>query len=379
MKIAFIGQKGIPAKQGGVEKHAENLALKMVSLGHEVFAYSRFDYTKSREKNFRGIKIINLPTLKLKNLAAIIHALLATLSVCRHDFDIVHYHGVGPATLSFIVRLLKPQTKVAATFHCRDQFHKKWGFLARKYLAFGEYAINKFPHQTIVVSEILKEFSLKRFGRQTVYIPNGVTITKTEKKKELAKFGLEPKKYLLVVSRLVEHKGIHYLVKAFQSLKTDLKLVIVGDSSCTDQYLRNLKKLASSNKNILFLGLQTGEALAELYANAGLFVHPSDAEGLPINVLEALKYGLPSLLSDLPENIEASGGFARFFKRGDITDLTRKLEEILRNVDALKSQAELGKSFVAKKYNWNVIASKVENIYEELATPKPLTLLTRAA
>ncbi|MBU1167223.1 glycosyltransferase family 4 protein [Patescibacteria group bacterium] len=374
MKIAFIGQKGIPAGQGGVEKHVEKLAQKLHGFGHEVFVYSRKEYTGTEAKEFQGIKIVNLPAIPSKNLEAISHTFLATLDVLRQDYDIVHYHGVGPSTLSFIPRLFKRNTKVVATFHCRDQFHQKWGFMARKFLKFGEYAISTFPHKTITVSKILKKFCQEKYNREAAHIPNGVDIVKTNATDLLANFGLEKDNYILTVSRLVKHKGIHCLIDAYKKIETGKKLVIVGDNSYTSDYVKELKDLARDDDRIIFTGLQTGESLAQLFTNASLYVHPSEAEGLPITILEAMNYGLPTLATSIPENIEASGGLIHFFRKGDTLDLSYKMKILLNDKELSDSKTEVAQKYVEETYNWETISLDIEQLYEELMIPRPVLM-----
>lgn len=364
MKIAFIGQKGIPAKQGGVETHVENLAITLRDRGHDVFVYARKSYAGSQSRMLSGMTRIVLPAIQTKNLEAISHTFLASLDVLRRDFDVVHYHGVGPALLSFIPRIFKRNTKVIATFHCRDQFHKKWGIMARTMLKLGEWAINTFPHETITVSQILKKHSKKEFNRETTYIPNGCAINPTQNDSTLAEFGLKRSGYILAVTRLVRHKGIHYLIDAYNKLDTDLKLVITGDTSYTDDYIAEIKEQAKDNPNIIFTGVQSGDALGQLFINAQLFVHPSEAEGLPINVLEALRYGLPTIVSNIPENIEASGGYVYLFKNKDAQDLHKKMELVLSRIDLAQNVASLGQRYVKEKYDWNAITQAIEKVYE---------------
>ena len=242
MKIAIIGSKGIPSKEGGVEKHVEGLATNLVKLGHEVFVYSRKHYTGYNKKNYKGVRIINLPSIKLKNLDAISHTLLATIDVLRRDVDVIHYHSVGPSTLAFIPKILKRKAITITTFHCKDKEHQKWSKLARLYLSAGEYTSAKFPHQTITVSKNLVKYCKEKFNKEVEYIPNGINIKPSRKTENLDKFGLAPNEYILFVGRLVKHKGVHYLIKAFKELKTDKKLVITGGSTYTDDYVKYIKE-----------------------------------------------------------------------------------------------------------------------------------------
>lgn len=384
MKIAFIGSKGIPAKFGGIERHVEELSTKLAGLGHEVFVYCRKYYTNYDKQTYRGVNLIYLPSIRTKNLDAISHTFLATLDALRRDYDVIHYHGVGPSTLSFIPRLLKRKAKIVATFHCQDKFHQKWGKIARTYLSFGEYAACKFPHQTITVSKTIKQYCKNAFNKEVEYIPNGVAISNVQGDEEIKKFGLEKGKYIMTCARLVRHKGIHYLIKAFNLLKSqnyksakvrDLKLVIVGDSAYTDDYVQYLKKLASSNKDIIFTGLQFGKTLAQLFQNAYIYVHPSEAEGLPITVLEAMAYKKTVLVSNIPENIEAFAGHGYMFVNKDINDLKYKIELLLQNPELVKKTGEKAHNYVLLNYNWNKIVGATLNLYNKLCISKEAKLV----
>ncbi len=370
MKIAFIGQKGIPARFGGIERHVEELALRMVLAGHTVFAYARKWYTDPQIKSFEGIKVISLPSIRTKHLDAISQTFLASLHAIGQNYDVIHYHGVGPALLSWIPRLFNPRARVVVTFHCIDRKHQKWGLLARLSLKVGEWAACKFAHETIVVSQTLQHYCTNTYDCEVAYIPNGVT-TKTKYQDDLIanQFGLKKDSYIAMVSRLVRHKGAHYLIEAYKSLKTNKKLVIVGDSSFTDDYVDELKKLAQADKNIVFTGYQQGEVLHQLFANAAFIVHPSESEGLPIAVLEAMSYGKTVLASDIPENAEVvRSGVGFTFRNKSVADLARKMRFLLDNKTLATQTGQAAKKFVLKNYHWDDIAEQTIKLYEELLT-----------
>ena len=373
MKIAFIGQKGVPAKGGGVERHVEELSTRLAKSGHEVYAYTRRHYTGYDQSEYQKVKLINLPAIKTKNLEAITHSFLATLDALRRNYDVIHYHGVGPSTLALLPRLLKRKTKVVATFHCRDQFHQKWSLLARLYLRFGEWATAKFPHQTITVSNSIKQICVDQYNAPTAErIPNGVMITEHPGSETINKFGLKSGKYIMTCARLVRHKGIHYLIEAFNELKAanpeslkGLKLAVVGDSVYTDEYVKELKNLAKDNDDIVFTGFQSDKTLAQLFQNAYLYVHPSEAEGLPITVLEAMKYGKTVLVSDIPENVEAFAGYGYMFASSNVEDLQYKLELLLTNPELVQEVGQKAKKYVGANYNWNDIVKNTVELYRE--------------
>lgn len=363
---------------GGVEAHVEKLATGLAARGHKIFVYTRPWYTPRKKKTFEGVKLISLPSIHSKNLDAISHTFLAGLDVLRRDYDIVHYHGVGPALLAWIPRLFKPATKVIVTFHSVDRFHQKWGLLARVALYIGEWAAVKFAHDTITVSKVLQMYVSESHNADTIYIPNGVDIPKKRSPKLIKKmFGLKKDEYILFLSRLIPHKGTQYLIDAYNKINPKQKLVIAGGGSFTDDYVKFLQKKAAGNPNIIFTGqLQGGSELwSELYSNACLFVHPSEREGLPIVVLEAMSFGLGVLTSDIPESMEAiAGGHGFSFKNKSVPDLTKKLRHLLNSPELVRRVGAGAQQHVRKNYNWEGIVVSVETVYKAALGFRPASV-----
>ncbi len=381
MRIAMIGQKGmeIGERGGGIEQHVRALSQHLGRRGHEVTVYARRRYvpvlsvstarSSRMAGEFPGVVVRFFPTIYRKNLEAIVHAFLCTLDALFRDYDIIHYHGVGPSTLAWIPRLLKPKARVVCTFHSQDQFHQKWGMLARLYLRFGEWAACRFPHATIAVSHVIQVEARRRYGRQIIYIPNGAEVQTVAAFDRVSAFGLKSGRYILNVGRLVPHKGVHYLIEAFKKLEIgNWKLVIVGASAYTSGYEKRLKELAADRDDILFLGYQSGEALRQLYAHAYVYVQPSESEGLPVVVLEAMSYGRPVLVSDIPENLEALSGNAErpvgfSFQNKNADDLARKLSDLLAHPAIVEAAAARTQEAVRTRFNWNIIAVHTEAVY----------------
>ncbi len=376
MRIAFIGQKGIPAvKQGGVERHVEELATRLAERGHEVFAYVRNNYTDKRIRQYAGVKLIHLPSIGTKHLDALSHTFFATLHSLFYNYDIIHYHSIGPSFLSFIIKIFKPKTALVATYHSQDYFHQKWNGFAKKCLRMAEYMTCKIPDKTIAVSQSLGNFVKLKFRREAVVIPNGFSVSETEAADELEKWGLVKNEYILSVSRLVRHKGIHYLIEAYKklygrNLHKGKKLVIVGESSHTDGYVKFLRHLASGNKSIIFTGAQSGQALSQLFSHSYLFVQPSETEGLSIALLESQGYGKTALVSGIPENLEAIGSNGFAFRSGDIEDLQDKLGKLLCEPALVYKTGNSAKIEVSKKYDWEKITTQTESLYKSLINHK---------
>ena len=376
IKIAFIGQKGIPTQQGGIEKHVEELSARLAKAGLDITVYSRPHYTKKAKKTYKyhGVKIINLPSIPTKHLDAITHTFVSTIHALTQDYDIIHYHGVGPSLLSWIPRIFSPRTRVIATFHCIDRNHQKWGSLAKLALFWGEWAACRFPHRTISVSRALKQYCQIKFNQDVVYIPNGVkTKLVQNSEKVLAQYGLTKDGYIVSVSRLVRHKGIHTLIKAYNKLHTNKKLVIVGGSSQTDDYVNELHELAKGNKNIIFTGEKSGNDLNALFKNAYIFAQPSESEGMSIALLESMAYGVPALVSDITENREAIGDCGLEFKNKSVADLTQQLSFAIKHPRFIKQKAAEAKARVVKCYDWEDIAKLTALVYEEIIAESDAT------
>jgi len=372
MKIALIGQKGIPATWGGVEKHVEQLTQRLADFGHEVLVYNRAHYVVPEavaafQKAYPTVRLITRPSLKSKHFDAITHTFFATVHAIKENVDVYHFHSVGPSLLSWMPRLFRPRARVITTFHSPDRLHQKWGFFARLVLTIGEYTAMRFAHRTITVSHDLEKYAQSRYGKAPVYIPNGVNMPQRVRPSMIAaQFGLKENDYILVVTRLIPHKGVHHLIAAFKTLNTTKKLVIVGDSAYTDEYVKQLHQQAQGDNRIVFTGFQTGRMVEELYSNCTLYVQPSESEGLSISLLEAGSYGKCILTSDIPSNAEVVQGYGYLFRNADVNDLAKQLQMLLDHPERVEQAGKALAARVESEYDWKHVATRVERLYSEV-------------
>jgi glycosyltransferase involved in cell wall biosynthesis len=358
LRIGVIGTYGIPALHGGIERHIEEIYVRLAARGHEVTVYCRSHYTE-HEGFYKGVHLRRLPAVQTKHLENPTHTLLSSLDALLRRYDLVHYHAALPGLFSFIPRLTGIKTVV--TLHGLDWQREKWGRIARWVIKMGEKGAIAFPHATIVVSQTLKAYCKQVYGREVTYIPNGVNIPTPRPAIAIRQFGLESDKYILFVGRLVPEKGCHYLVEAFRGLQTDLKLVLVGGSRHTDAYVQSLQDAGQSN--VILPGYVYGEMLEELYSNAYLYVQPSTVEGLPISVLEAMSHGKCALVSDIAENREAIGNCGLVFRSRDVADLRATLMMLLDAPLLVRQMGEEAQNRVSKLYNWDRIAADTESLF----------------
>lgn len=357
----MIGQKGMPTLFGGIERHVEEVSLRLAQIeDYEVFVYTRAYYTSKKIKRYKKINLVYLPSLSTKHLDAISHTFLASWhAIFKIKADLIHYHGIGPALCIWIPKLFRPKTKIVFTFHCRDYFHKKWGKFAQLSLKIGERIGCYLADEVIPVSLEIEKYIENKYNRKTKFIPHGISQVSNLPAELIKKWGLEKNNYLLAVSRLIAHKGIQYLIKAYQQIKTDKKLVIVGPNFHTKDYENELKRIAGNNPQILFLGAQQGKILEELYSNTYLFISPSEQEGLPITVLEAGSFGRSLLLSNIEPHKQIFEDLPFLFNNKDIKDLKQKLESILKNPQLVNQRGREIKEYAEKICSWDKIVEKI--------------------
>jgi glycosyltransferase involved in cell wall biosynthesis len=364
----MIGHKRIPSREGGVEVVVEELSVRLAALGHEVHAYNRagkyvhgIDDGKQKLKTYKGIKLINVPTISIKGGDALISSFLATLLALFGRYDVIHFHAQGPSVMILLTRLFGIRS--VSTVHGLDWQRAKWGKFASKYLKFCEKVITRHASEVVVLSRNNQQYFLDTYRRKTNFIPNGVNRPEPHAASLITKkYGLRGGDYILFLARLVPEKGLDYLIEAYKRIDTDKKLVIAGSGSHSDDYVAKVTASAAADGRIIMTGFVQGVVLEELFSNCFAYVLPSDVEGMPISLLEAMSYGRRCLVSNIPENTEIVENHAIAFNKSDTGDLKEKLERLIRSEDGKYDPNEIS-DFVLKKYDWNRIAEQYLELY----------------
>lgn len=373
MKIAMIGHKRIPSREGGIEIVVAELSKRMAAQGHDVTAYNRKsehiagkDFEQSEKiKQWQGVKIKWVKTPDSSKLNAIVYSFFATIRAVFSRFDIIHFHAEGPASMVILAKLFRKRSVV--TIHGLDWQRSKWGGFATKFLKFGERMAAKYADEIIVLSKNVQDYFIKVYNRETVFIPNGISKPDNYEPEIIKnKYGLDKDGYILFLGRLVPEKGVHYLIEAYKELDTDKKLVIAGGSSHTKEYESELKALANGNENIIFTGFIQGKELDELYSNAYIYCLPSDLEGMPISLLEAMSYGNCCLTSNIAECSEVCGENAVYFEQGNVQSLKSTLEELLKNEERVSKLKNAAARYILSRYNWDNVCDDTLKLYESI-------------
>lgn len=365
LNIAMYGQKqAVNDRSGGIEVVVSELSGRLVKLGCRVTCYNRSFRGADKVKEYEGVRHKYVPTIDKKGLAAVTSSFFAALCCAFGRYDAVHIHAEGPAAFCFIPKLFGK--RVIVTVHGLDWAREKWsGGLGAKYIHFGEKMAVRYADEIIVLSDGARRYFKDTYGRDTIYIPNGVSRPEYVPPRIISeRYGLGKDSYILYLGRLVPEKGIHYLIEAFRDTRADKKLVIAGGSSDTDEYERKLHDMAAGDERIIFTGFVDGELLRELYGNAYVYCLPSDLEGMPLSLLEAMSYGNCCVVSDIAECAEVVEDKAEVFGKGNILALRDKLTELCENREAVKRYKSEAADYICQRYDWDDVAERTLGLYQ---------------
>ncbi len=370
LRIAMFGHKRIPSREGGVEIVVEELSTRMAALGHCVTCYNRrghhvsgAEFDACVKDTYKNVTLKTVPTWDKKGLAAVSSSFFASLITAFGSWDVVHIHAEGPALFCWLPKLFGK--KIVVTVHGLNWQCEKWKRnLGAQAILAGEKMAVRFADEIIVLNRDMQDYFAGTYGRNTVLIPNGVSSPEMVELRDVKNlFDIEKEEYILFLGRMVPEKGVHYLIEAFRHVRTEKKLVIAGGSSDSQAYIQELKELARQDSRVIFTGFVQGRLLEELYSNAYLYVLPSDTEGMPLSLLEAMSYGNCCLISDIPGCTEVAEDRAVVFRKGDIRDLAHQLQTLCDDADLVRERKSTARDYICGKYNWNDVVQKTLELY----------------
>ncbi|MCT7976262.1 glycosyltransferase family 4 protein [Laspinema olomoucense] len=382
MKIAVVGAKGLPALQGGIERYCEEMYPGMVEQGHTVDLFARQSYTQGSNfetYHYKGVRVISLPSIPLKGVDAFFASGLGAIASILNTYDVVHFHALGPAIFCWLPKLTR-SAKVVVTCHGLDWQRRKWGKLSSEIIYRGERAAVSFADEIVVVSKELQTYFWKTYGIETSYIPTApATYHESDPTLPyLTTLGLEPQRYILFLGRLVPEKRPDLLLKAFTKLQPPgWKLVLAGGVSDTPGFREELVQISQGNPQITFTGEIHGESVAQIVRGAGLFVLPSDVEGLPLVMLEAMREKIPVLASNIPPHRQLIGeDRGLLFEAGDLESCIQRLNQALSQREQLTEMASRAHDYVKQNHSWDRIGFENLSLYakisKKLRTMEPL-------
>lgn len=368
--IMAIGLRGIPDVQGGIQSHCKQLYPQLVSTDANVEVIARSPYMSGYSNDeWEGIRIRRIWAPRIKSLEAIVHSFFGVIIASIVRPDVLHVHGIGPGLVVPFARLMG--LRIVITHHGPDYDRQKWGRIARWSLRLGEYMGMKFSHGRIVISKVIQNLIAEKYGLTSEMIPNGVDLPDILETNEiLDKFNLIPGRYFLMVGRLVPEKRQLDVIEAFAQCKIPgWKLVLVGASNHPDRYMNQVIDQANETPGVVCTGFQAGKDLGELYSHAGAFIMASSHEGHSVALLEALSYGLPAIVSDIPANLEVGLPLDNYYPLGNLSALGAKMKRLAREQEqqafpyTVRRERQL---WISDRYNWRDIAKRTRSVFESV-------------
>jgi glycosyltransferase involved in cell wall biosynthesis len=375
MRIAIVGTRGVPARYSGFETCAEQLGSRLAQRGHEVTVYCRSQYVDYRGSNYLGMKLVRLPTIKNKYLDSLVHTSISCLHAATQGYDLIFMMIVGNAPTAIVPRLVG---QIVLNVDGLDWKREKWPAAAKLFLRWTEWVATWLPNEIVTDSRVVQQYYRDRYRSNSVYIPYGSEVSPLPAGETLRRFGLEPRKYVLFVGRLVPENCAHHLVESFRQLKLqgvqrDMKCVIVGDAPYAEEYIRRLK--ASAGPDVLFTGYCFGESYRELGSNAYAFVESSGVGGTHPALLEAMAMGNCVVVNGTEENLETIGDAGLSYReatdQGSARALAALLQGLVDSPDLVAEYREKARSRAQQEYTWDTVTDRYETLFYEVVEGQP--------
>jgi glycosyltransferase involved in cell wall biosynthesis len=363
LKIAIIGTRGIPANYGGFETFAEECAAGLVARGHQITVYCRSHYVPKSLKTHRGARLIILPTLKWKYFDTVVHSFFSILHSLFQKYDLVLICNAANSIYAWMPRIFG--VPVAVNVDGIERLRQKWNWIAKAYYRICERLSTLFPNAIVTDARVIERYYLQHYGAASEFIPYGARIEKPEGRETLERLGVSPKGYFLYVSRLEPENNAHLAVKAFEKVKTSKQLVILGDAPYSEEYIGQIR--STKDPRIMFPGAIYGEGYMQLQANAFCYIHATEVGGTHPALIEAMGQGNIVIANGTEENIEVLAGAGLVYKKNDVADLTRCLQEVADRPQDYAGFATAALERVRAQYSWDSVIERYEQLFIRLA------------
>lgn len=363
MRIAILGTRGIPANYGGFETFADELSGRLVKRGHDVTVYCRSHYVDRELKEYNGVHLKVLPTVRHKYLDTVVHTFLSAVNASTKRFDAVLI--CNAANSPFIPILTWTGTPVAVNVDGLERKRKKWNWLGRAYYRFGERASVWFATKVVTDAKAIQDYYLSEYKQPSTMIAYGAEVERKLDPETVEKYGVEPEKYFLYVSRLEPENNAAMVIEAFRNVKTDLKLVIVGDAPYASDYKKRLKELAGGDERIIFTGFVFGSDYKTLQQNAFAYIHATEVGGTHPALIEAMGFGNCVLCLSTVENHEVAGDAAIFFKNAE--EIAAHSQDIANEPSNVENYRERARVRARTNYSWDAVTDEYEKLFKSLA------------
>ena len=354
VRMAVLGSRGIPAKYGGFETFAEELATRLAATGFEVDVFCEAE-EKLPEGFYKGVRLIYIKRYRIGPFTTILFD-IASFWKARKQYDLVYMLGYGAGFFAFVPRLWK--TKVWINMDGVEWARSKWSYLARLWFKSMEWTSIRTASRVIADAEAIKMHLIRRHGSRhecSVIAYGAYPVIAAPNPSGLKNWGLERDRYFLVVCRLEPENHVLEIIRGFIASGSEKRLIIVGEIRNPGPYVSKL--IATEDERVLFIGTVFDKELLtclRFYCHA--YFHGHSVGGTNPSLLEAMGCGNLIIAHDNGFNREVLGNTGVFFKdENTIPDVVRKIEELEPGHQQLKTGAL---ARIVEKYSWEQIASQ---------------------
>jgi glycosyltransferase involved in cell wall biosynthesis len=359
VRIAILGTRGIPARYGGFETFAEELATRLVERGHLVTVYCRERHTG---KSYRGVSLVYLPTWRHKYFDTLVHTFFSTLHLIFHRADVALYCNAANAIFTFWPRLAG--IPVALNVDGLERKRRKWNPLARTWYLISERLATFCPNVVVTDARKIAEYYLERYAKHSEFIPYGAEVGGLPDRDVLENLGLIPGGYFLYVSRMEPENNALLVRESFEQVATSLKLALIGDAPYAEEYIQRVR--GTSDPRIVMPGAIYGRGYHELLSHCYAYIHATEVGGTHPALIEAMGRGALVLYLNTPENAEVAGQAGIPFQASELSGKLKLLLEM-----SSQERAEWGRramARVAECYSWDVVTGQYETLLLKLHT-----------
>ena len=363
ISVALMGSRGIPGRYGGYETLMEELGVRLVARGFRVTVYCRSHSTPRGLRSWRGMDLVVLPTLRTKHLDTPVHTLLSAFHAVAAGYDAALM--VNSANALFVPLVRVGGTPVALNVDGIEKRRAKWGAFGRAVYALSERLACVLPDALVTDAEVIRRHYLERYGAESVPIAYGVDPRPPAETGVLERLGIASRRFFLYVSRFEPENNPHRVAAAYRQVGGDLPLVMVGGAPYAGKFIAYFTK--DADPRILFPGAIYGEGYRELLSHALAYVHATEVGGTHPALVEAMGYGNCVVVNDTPENREAAGDAALWFRAGEPATLAAALEWVRSHPAEARERGEGMARRAASRFSWEVVADRYAALLRRLA------------
>ena len=354
MRIAILGTRGIPARYGGFETFAEELAWRLVERGHSVTVYCR---KREPVGNYRGVKRLYLPTIRHKYFDTLAHTAISTLHLLANRADVVLYCNGANAIYTWLPRVLG--MPVALNVDGLERKRKKWNALAKKWYHLSEWLSTFCPTRIVTDALEIERYYRESYQAPSTFIPYGAEAGPVVWRPML---GLAPLQYFLYVTRFEPENHPLLVRESFEQVQTSMKLALVGDAPYAHEYIARVRD--TRDPRVVLPGAIFGGGYRVLQSHCFAYVHATEVGGTHPALIEAMGRGALILYLETPENIEVAGGIGIPFRLDTLSDAMRWALKMPEGERELLRAAALER--VRQRYSWDVVTDQYEALFREL-------------